>query len=133
MRVRILFVVRRLLAICVFATAAAAATAAGSGVIVVPHVDPPGTPLFHTHGPAAYRLPLLFDVPRLPVERGARMTDESIFDLSVTLVLALLAFAVPHLSRPTLRAVGELVPIRLARARGHRASVHGPPRTTLQA
>ena len=65
MRIRILYTgMRRILAIVIFATAAAGATAAGAGVVVAPHIDPPGTPLFHTHALAAYRLPIFLGVLR---------------------------------------------------------------------
>lgn len=124
---------RRLLAICVFATAAAAATAAGAGVVVAPHVDPPGTPLFHTHGLATYRLPLFFNVPRLlPELRRASLTEESAFD-AATLVLALLALAIPRLPRPTLRVMATLARSRAARAPSHATAGHGPPRAALRA
>src|SRR5438876_9481961 len=39
--------VRRLLAIAVFSLAATGSTLAGAGLVVAPHIDPPGTPAFH--------------------------------------------------------------------------------------
>lgn len=125
---------RRTLAILLFATAAAAATAAGSGVVLAPHIDPPGTPFFHTHGLAAYRLPLFLNIARLsPEPLRASVTEESLFELAGTLVLALLALAVPRLPRPALREIADLAPARVATARSHAATIHGPPRAALHA
>src|SRR5207247_4251486 len=42
----------------VFALAAGSSALAAAGLAVAPHVDPPGTPLFHDHLLAAYRYPL---------------------------------------------------------------------------
>ena len=49
---------RRPLAIAVFSLAATGSTLAGAGLVVAPHVDPPGTPAFHDHMLAAYRFPI---------------------------------------------------------------------------
>ena len=100
MRVRILCVgIRRCLAILVFATAAAAATAAGSGVVVAPHVDPPGT-LFHSHVFAAYRLPLFLGVLRARFDpHQGLMSLQDIFETAMdTPVLGLLALLWPRLA-----------------------------------
>ena len=101
MRVRILCVgMRRCLAILVFATAGAAATAAGSGVVVAPHVDPPGKPLFHSHVFAAYRLLLFLGVLRARFDpHQGLMSLQDIFETAMdTLVLALLALLWPRLA-----------------------------------
>ena len=125
---------RRFLAIVVFAIAAAAATAAGSGVVVAPHVDPPGTPLFHSHVFAAYRLPLFLGILRARFDpHQGLMTMESSFDAAATLVLALLALLWPRLPRPTLLAVAELAPARIARALWRSPLILGPPRPALHA
>ncbi len=133
MRVRILWVgMGRFLAAALFALAAAAATAAGSGVVVAPHVDPPGTPLFHTHVFAAYRLPIFLQVPRARYDpRQGLLSRESLFDLGSTLVLALGALLWPRLGRPTLRAVAELDLPRLLPAQWRGPGLRAPPRPSL--
>lgn len=120
---------RRILATLVFAIAAAAATAAGSGVVVAPHVDPPGTPAFHSHVLAAYRLPifLTFLRARLDPHQGI-LSHLSLFDVAGGLVLALLALTAPRLPRPVLLPIASfsLTPIGGAQWRSPRST--GPPR-----
>lgn len=125
-------VMRRSLAILVFAIAAGAATAAGAGVAVAPHIDPPGTPLFHTHTFAAYRLPLFLGVlrARFDPHQGLLRTT-SVFDLEMTLVLALLALLWPRLPRPTLISVADIGPARISRALWRSPHLTGPPRAAL--
>jgi hypothetical protein len=124
---------RRFLAILVFATAAGAAAAAGSGVVVAPHVEPPGVPLFHTHVLAAYRLPLFLGVlrARFDPHQGV-LTQQSVFDLEVTLVFALLALVWPRLRRPDLLAVAEVGIGRIAHALWRIPLPTGPPRSALR-
>jgi len=123
---------RRFLAILLFAIAAAAATAAGSGVAVAPHVDPPGTPLFHTHTFAAYRLPLFLGLLRARYDpHQGLLNTTSVFDLETTLVLALLALLWPRLPRPTLLAVADVAPARISRALWSVPHLTGPPRAAL--
>ena len=123
---------RRFLAILIFATAAGAAAAAGSGVIVAPHIDPPGTPLFHSHVFAAYRLPLFLGVLRARFDPHQGLVSmQSVVDLEATLVLALLALLWPRLPRPTLLVVAELAPARIARALWRAPLILGPPRPAL--
>lgn len=125
---------RRFLAILVFATAAAAATAAGSGVVLVPHVDPPGTPRFHDHPLGFYRLPIFVNGQRaLAGPRWDFLAGGSLFDGATALVLALLAPFVPRLPRPALRAIAEVARPRLARAQWRATGIHGPPRRALLA
>ena|SRR5438105_10940357 len=125
---------RRALAILVFAVAAGAAAAAGSGVVVAPHVDPPGTPLFHSHVLAAYRLPLFLGVLRARFDpHQGLVTTESLFDAAASLVLGLLALLWPRLPRPTLRAVAELPALGIARALWRSPLILGPPRPRLHA
>ena len=133
MRVRILCIeMRRLLAILVFAISAGAATAAGAGIVVAPHIDPPGTPLFHTHSFAAYRLPLLLGVLRARYDpHQGLLSTTSVFDLEVTLVLALLALLWPRLARPTLIAIAELGALRISCALWRVPHLTGPPRAAL--
>ena len=123
---------RRFLAVLVFAVAAGAATAAGAGVAVAPHVDPPGTPLFHTHVLAAYRLPIFLGVLRARYDpHQGLVSSTSVFDLESTLVLALLALVWPRLPRPTLLAVANVGPLRIAHALWHSPLLTGPPRAAL--
>jgi len=125
--------VRRALAILVFATAAGAAAAAGSGVVVAPHVDPPGTPFFHTHEFAAYRLPLFLGVLRARYDpHQGLIAQDDLFPVAASLVLALLALLWPRLPRPTLLAVAELAPSRVARALWRSPLILGPPRAVLR-
>src|ERR1700745_3952364 len=108
---------RRVLAVLVFAVAAGTATAAGAGVVVAPHIDPPGTPLFHTHVFAAYRLPLFLGVLRARYDpHQGLVSAQSVIELEPTLVLALLALLWPRLPRPTLIAVADITLARIARA-----------------
>lgn len=133
MRVRILYIgMRRFLAIVVFATAAGAAAAAGSGVVVAPHIDPPGTPLFHSHVFAAYRLPLFLGVLRARYDPSQGLVSAlSVIELEATLVLALLALLWPRLPRPTLIAVADVALARIARALWRSPLILGPPRPAL--
>ena len=125
---------RRFGAALVFAIAAGAATAAGAGVVVAPHVDPPGTPLFHQHVFAAYRLPLFLGVLRARYDPHQGLVNAtSVFDLEATLALALLALLWPGLPRPTLLALAEVAPARIARALWDAPQLTGPPRRSLRA
>jgi len=122
---------RRILAIVIFATAAAGATAAGAGVVVAPHIDPPGTPLFHAHAMAAYRLPIFLGVLRAKWDpKQGLVSSQSAFDLA-TVALALLALLWPRLPRPTLRAVAEIAALRIRRALWRTPLILGPPRAAL--
>jgi hypothetical protein len=135
MRVGILCVrdMRRILAILVFATAAGAAAAAGSGVYVTPHIDPPGTPFFHSHVLAAYRLPIFLDSLRVRWDpRQGMLSDPDLFSLAMSgLVIALMALAWPRLPRPDLVPVAELPRARNARALWRTPLILGPPKAVL--
>ena len=123
---------RRFLAIIVFAVASGAATAAGAGVAVAPHVDPPGTPLFHQHVFAAYRLPIFLGVLRAKYDpHQGLMSPTSVFELESALVLALLAMFWPRLPRPSLLAVADVGPLRITRALWRIPLITGPPRPAL--
>jgi hypothetical protein len=123
---------RRCLAALVFAIAAGAATAAGAGVAVAPHIDPPGTPLFHTHSFAAYRLPLFLGFLRARFDpHQGLLNTTSVFDLEMTLVLALLALLWPRLPRPTLIAVADVGPAHISRALWRAPHLTGPPRAAF--
>jgi hypothetical protein len=122
---------RRILAILVFAIAAAGATAAGAGVVVAPHIDPPGTPLFHTHAMAAYRLPIFLGVLRAKWDpKQGLASPTSAFDLA-TIALGLLIAPWPRLPRPTLHAVAEVARLRIARGLWRPPLLLGPPRAVL--
>ncbi|HKW77506.1 MAG TPA: hypothetical protein VJQ09_00320 [Candidatus Limnocylindria bacterium] len=123
---------RRFLQVLVFATAAGAAAAAGSGVVVAPHVDPPNTPLFHTHVFAAYRLPLFLGVLRARFDpHQGLVSPQGLMELEATAVLALLALLWPRLPRPTLRAIADVSLARIANALWRSPLTLGPPRAVL--
>ncbi len=120
---------RHVLATLVFAVAAGAATAAGAGVAVAPHVDAPGTPLFHDHVFAAYRLPIFLGVLRAKYDaHQGLMSPTSVFELESTLVLALLALLWPRLPRPSLLAVADVGPLQMNQALWRIPLLTGPPR-----
>ena len=121
---------RRFLAIAVFSLAASGATLAGAGLVVAPHVDPPGTPAFHDHVLAAYRFPIFLMHLQQLYDRGQKLTMESPFATSLAAVsMGLLIFAWPRLPRPTRRPTAY-VPIPLiSRALWSAPLLLGPPRT----
>ena len=122
--------VRRLLAIAVFSLAATGATLAGSGLVVAPHVDPPGTPAFHDHVLAAYRFPIFLMRLQQLYDRGTKLTMVSPFETSLAaLVMGLLAFAWPRLARPTRRPSEYVASPLIARALWSAPLLLGPPRT----
>ncbi|HEV8228554.1 MAG TPA: hypothetical protein VGQ86_01245 [Candidatus Limnocylindria bacterium] len=118
----------RLLAIVVFALAVTGATLAGSGLVVAPHIDPPGTPKYHAHVLAAYRLPIFLAgvQARLDPRQGI-VTEKELDTIALAFALALLVFAWPRLSRPTLRAV-DLPALGVSRALWRAPLILGPPR-----
>jgi len=122
--------VRRFLAIAVFSLAASGATLAGAGLVVAPHVDPPGTPAFHDHVLAAYRFPIFLMHLQQLYDRGQKLTMESPVATSLAAVsMGLLIFAWPRLPRPTRRPTAD-VPIPLiSRALWSAPLLLGPPRT----
>jgi hypothetical protein len=122
--------VRRLLAIAVFSLAATGAILAGAGLIVAPHVDPPGTPAFHDHLLAAYRFPIFLMHLQQLYERGPKFVLVSPLATSLAAVaMGLLVFAWPRLPRPTRRPTAE-VPIPLiSSALWSAPLLLGPPRT----
>src|SRR2546428_4903195 len=94
----------RALRIAVFALAVTGATLAGSGLVAAPHVDPPGTPLFHDHVLASYRFPMFLMTLNQRLQGFPKLT--SLAPLSTTLaslVMALLVLAWPRGSQPTRR------------------------------
>ena len=121
---------RRFLAIAVFSLAASGATLAGAGLVVAPHVDPPGTPAFHDHVLAAYRFPIFLMHLQQLYDRGQKLTMQSPFATSLAAVsMGLLIFAWPRLPRPTRRPTAD-VPIPLiSRALWSAPLLLGPPRT----
>lgn len=99
---------RLALATLVFALAAAGSALAGSGLVVAPHVDPPGTPRVHDHVLAAYRFPLFLVRLQDRLYKGERFSLDQSAAASATLVLALLVVAVARLPRPARRVVARL-------------------------
>lgn len=123
----------RRLCVLVFAVAAAGSALAASGLAVAPHVDPPGTPLFHDHLLAAYRYPLFLMRLRALNQRltGPGWSLESPGQLGLgALVLATLVLLVPKLPRPTRRAVAVLPAIRIPNAKWRTALPLAPPRAS---
>ena len=119
----------RLIAISVFALAATGATLAGSGLVVAPHIDPPGTPKYHDHILAAYRLPIFLANLQARFDPGRGVLTEHLSDAAAfAFVLALLTFAWPRLPRPARRPIADLAPQRIARAVWHSPLILGPPR-----
>jgi hypothetical protein len=121
---------RRLLAIAVFSLAATGSTLAGAGLVVAPHVDPPGTPAFHDHVLAAYRFPIfLMHLQQLYI-RGQKFTMESPLATSLAAVfMALLIFAWPRLPRPTRRPTADISVPLISRALWSAPLLLSPPRT----
>jgi len=120
--------VRRLLAIAVFSLAATGATLAGAGLVVAPHVDPPGTPAFHDHVLAAYRFPIF--LMRLQ-QLYARVPKLEMVPLATSLAavaMGLLLFAWPRLSRPTRRPTADIPIPLISRALWSAPLLLGPPR-----
>jgi hypothetical protein len=119
----------RFVAIVVFALAVTGATLAGSGLVVAPHVDPPGTPKYHDHVLAAYRLPIFLANMQARFDPRQGVLTEHLIDVATfSFVLALLVFVWPRLPRPARRAIAELAPERIARAQWRPVLVLGPPR-----
>jgi len=119
----------RFLATCVFALAVTGATLAGSGLVVAPHIDPPGTPKYHDHVLAAYRLPIFLANMQARFDPRQGVISEDLVDVATfSFVLALLVFAWPRLPRPARHPIAELAPVRIARAQWRPALVLGPPR-----
>ena len=120
---------RRLLAIAVFSLAATGSTLAGAGLVVAPHVDPPGTPAFHDHVLAAYRFPIFLMHLQQLYDRGQKFTMESPFAASLSVAMGLLIFAWPRLPRPTRRPTADISVPLLSRALWSVPLLLGPPRT----
>jgi hypothetical protein len=119
----------RLIAGAIFALAVTGATLAGSGLVVAPHVDPPGTPRYHDHVLAAYRLPIFLAGVQARFDPGQGVLTQDVVDAATfALVLALLTFVWPRLPRPSRRAIAELAPARIARAQWRSPLILGPPR-----
>jgi hypothetical protein len=119
----------RLAAIVVFALAVTGATLAGSGLVVAPHIDAPGTAKYHDHVMAAYRLPIFLAgvQARFDPRRGV-LTEHLVEVATFAFVLALLVFAWPRLPRPTVRPVAELALACVAPAQWRSPLILGPPR-----
>jgi hypothetical protein len=81
---------------------------------------------------AAYRLPLFLGVLRARYDpRQGLISAQSVMELEATLVLALLALLWPRLPRPTLLAVADVTPSRIARGLWRTPLIIGPPRAAL--
>jgi hypothetical protein len=121
--------VRRALAIAVFALAAASASFAGSGLVVAPHVDPPGTPLFHDHVLAAYRFPIFLMRLQQLYDRSPKMSVVSPLDAALAAtVIGLLVFLWPRLPKPGRRVIAYVPVPLISRALWSAPLLLGPPR-----
>lgn len=119
----------RLLGILVFSLAATGATLAGSGLVVAPHVDPPGTPPSHDHVLAAYRFPIFLMTLSQRLQGVPKLTFITPLAMSLaTLVMALLVFAWPRIPSPARRPVGYIAAPAIARALWSTPLFLGPPR-----
>jgi hypothetical protein len=119
----------RLIATCVFALAATGATLAGSGLVIAPHIDPPGTPRYHDHVLAAYRLPIFLANMQARFDPRQGVVSEDLIDVATySFVLALLVFAWPRLPRPAQRPIADLALQRIAGAQWRSPLILGPPR-----
>ena len=85
---------RRFLAVVVFSLAATGATLAGSGLVTAPHIDPPGTPIFHDHVLAAYRFPIFLMRLQQFYDRGAKLSEVAPLATSLTTTVLALVTAV---------------------------------------
>jgi hypothetical protein len=121
--------VRRLLAIAVFSLAASGATLAGAGLVVAPHVDPPGTPAFHDHVLAAYRFPIFLMHLQQLYDRGQKLVMDSRLASLAAVSMGLLIFAWPRLARPTRRPTAEVPTPLISRALWSPPLLLSPPRT----
>jgi hypothetical protein len=121
---------RRFVAIGIFGLAVGGATLAGSGLVVAPHVDPPGTPAFHDHVLAAYRFPIFLMRLQELYERGPKLTLVPPLATSLAaLVMGLLLFGWPRLPRPTRRPLAYVAVPLISRALWRAPLLLGPPRT----
>jgi hypothetical protein len=124
----------RWLCALVFALAAGSCALASAGVIVPPHVDPPGTPRIHDHLLAAYRYPLFLLRLRMLAQQpsGPGWSIETPGGIQLdALVLVGLALIVTKLPRPTRRAVATLPAIRIVRSEWRASLPQAPPRPPL--
>lgn len=122
--------VRRLLAIAVFSLAATGSTLAGAGLVVAPHVDPPGTPAFHDHVLAAYRFPIfLMHLQQLYAGTPKMVMDWPLATSMAAVAMGLLVFAWPRLPRPTRRPTADVPTPLISRALWSAPLLLGPPRT----
>lgn len=124
----------RWLCALVFAVAAGSCVLASSGLAVLPHVDPPGTPRSHDHLLAAYRYPLLLLHLNTTAERASEpgwgLESPDQVQLGA-LVLATLVMTIAALPRPTRRAVARLGAAVLGASQWRPGAPLGPPRTYL--
>jgi hypothetical protein len=122
--------VRRFLAVTIFALAASGATLAGAGLVVAPHIDPPGTPAFHDHVLAAYRFPIF--LMRLQQLYAGAPKLEMVSPLAsglAAVAMALLVVAWPRLPRPARRPSVDMPIALISRALWSAPLLLGPPRS----
>src|SRR5439155_22414948 len=99
-----------------------------AGLVVAPHVDPPGTPAFHVHVLAPYRSPIFLMHLQRRYARRAKLDVVAPLAALAPVAMGLLIFAWPRLPRPTRRPMAD-VPIPLiSRALWSAPLLLGPPR-----
>jgi hypothetical protein len=119
----------RALGILIFTLAVTGATLAGSGLVVAPHVDPPGTPLFHDHVLAAYRFPIFLMTLNQRLQGVPKLTSIAPLATALaSLVMALLALTWPRVVRPTRRPGAYVAAPLVVRALWQAPLLLGPPR-----
>lgn len=145
----------RALAVAVFAVAAAASALGGSGLVVVPHDEPPGSGPVHEHSASVYRFPVLLvgvvpGVPRaeelahhvraahadhlralLGIAGAGFGPVHPLAELAGATVLALLVIAVPRLPRPTRRVIAEVPRLAVVASQWRSALASPPPRVRV--
>ena len=120
---------RRVLQVAIFSVAAASASFAGSGLVVAPHVDPPGTPLFHDHVLAAYRFPIFIMRLQQLYDRAPKFSLVTPLEVSLAAtVIGLLVFLWPRLPRPARRPIAYVPVPLISCALWSAPLLLGPPR-----
>lgn len=138
------------LAAGLYATAVVAVVLSGAGLVVVPHREPPGTPVVHEHAVTALRFPILLlaETPGVPADNAAVAAKHAghravasdaptlqqahaLALLAGAAILALIAAALPRLPRPTRRPLAELVRPEVSAAQWSVSATTPPPRCPI--
>lgn len=120
----------------VLAVAAVSSALAANGLAVAPHLDPPGTPLFHEHPLASYRYTLsLAGAERSDPEPGPGWRLETPSELQLDgIVLAMVApLLVTAVPRPARRVANARSTVLLRGPQWRAGAPRSPPRAYLLA